>query len=78
MPSYRMSDYRTGAELLAAFNCKTREARLEQAVKALMQNLTDIHYEHHRIKLDERIDDRDVACSCMDAYRMGHEALKNV
>jgi hypothetical protein len=69
-------EYKSGADLLAAFNLTTREQKLEQAVKALMQELNSVHIEHHNQDLDEHLEDENIFCSCADAYRMGHEALK--
>jgi len=71
-----IQDYMTGAELLAQFNCTTREQKLEQAVKALMNQLNDLHIECNAQDLSQNIDNEDILCSCADAYRMGHEALK--
>lgn len=71
-----MSDYLTGAELLAGFGCNTREAKLEQAVKALMSELNDLHIECKAQSLWDNIDNPEIFCTCADAYRMGHEALK--
>ncbi len=71
-----MSDYKSGDDLLAAFELTTREQRLEQAVKAIMQELERLHKEHLRQSLKNNITNERVFCSCADAYRMGHEALK--
>lgn len=68
-------DYLTGAELLAAFNLTTKEQKLEQACKALMQELESIHHECKAQSLADNIDNPEVFCSCADAYRMGHTAL---
>lgn len=68
-------DFKTGSELLAAFNFPSREAKLEQAVKALMQQLDDIHREHKKQSLADNINNEEIFCSCADAYRMGHAAL---
>lgn len=69
-------DYMTGAELIAQFNLPTREAKLEQAVKALMEQLESLHVEHEEQSLAENLENPEIYCSCADAYRMGHEALK--
>ncbi|SRR5258707_14390923 len=71
-------DYMTGAELLAAWNLTTREEKLEQAVKALMQELESSHCVHEEQSLADNLENTKVSCSCADAYRMGHEALKIV
>jgi hypothetical protein len=68
--------FKTGAELLAAFDLHTREQKLEQSVRALMQELELIHSIYHNQSLQDTIDNPLVFCSCADAYRMGHEALK--
>jgi hypothetical protein len=71
-----MSYNQTGEQLLTAFYCKTREHKLEQAVMALMDNLNQLHIALHDQDLKENFANPDIACSCADAYRMGHEALK--
>lgn len=68
-------EYMSGGELLAQFNLPTRETKLEQAVKALMNELDRLHYEHEEQSLADNIDNQNVFCSCSDAYRMGHTAL---
>jgi hypothetical protein len=68
-------EYMTGSELLAQFNLPTREAKLEQAVKALMEQLEQLHLEHENQSLADNIDNQEVFCSCADAYRMAHTAL---
>lgn len=68
-------EYMSGGELLAAFKLTTREQKLEQAVKALMEELDRSHVEHKNQSLADNIDNQDVFCSCADAYRMGHTAL---
>lgn len=70
-------EYKSGADLLAAFNDTTREQRLERACKALMATLEDLHVDCHHQSLAENIDNEDIFCGCADAYRMGHEALKD-
>lgn len=70
-------DYMSGGELLAQFNLPTREAKLEQAVKALMSELDCLHYEHEEQSLADNIDNQAMFCSCADAYRMGHTALNS-
>lgn len=71
-----MSEYKSGAELLDAFEDKTREQKLERAVKALMDQLEYLHGELHLQSLADNINNKEMHCSCADAYRMGHEALK--
>ena len=70
------ADYISGAALLASWGCITREQKLEQAVKSLMAVLNEKHIEEHGQCLLEHLSDPDVFCSCAEAYRMGHEALK--
>lgn len=71
-----MTDYLTGAEILANWNCKTREDKLERACKALMEQLESLHLSHESQSLKDNLTNPTVFCSCADAYRMGHEALK--
>lgn len=70
------NDYKSGEELLAAFNCITREEKLTQAVKALMTEIERLHVEHKEQSLVENLTNTKIYCSCADAYRMGHEALQ--
>ncbi len=72
-----MSDYKSGDDLLAAFDLTTREQRLEQAVKAMMQELERLHREHLRQSLRNNVNNKHVFCSCADAYRMGYAALRS-
>lgn len=67
--------YITGQDLLTKFGCKTREEKLERAVKALMSELEDLHRATHRQSLKENLTNQEVFCSCADAYRMGDAAL---
>lgn len=69
-------EYKTGAELLDACGCQTREKKLEQACKALMEQLNGLHICEHKQDLSKLLTDQTVTCSCADAYRMGEEALK--
>jgi hypothetical protein len=69
-------EYKSGNELLEAFNATTREQKLERACRALMATLEDLHVDCHHQSLAENIDNEEVFCGCADAYRMGHEALK--
>jgi hypothetical protein len=71
-------DFQTGAQLLAAWDCKTREQKLERACMALMENLNELHAEHKKVDLSKHMGDQEISCSCADAYRMGHEALRFV
>ena len=64
--------FRSGAQLLAEWGCQSREQKLERACMALMEQLNEAHKE---CDLAEHLTDEAVACSCADAYRMGHEAL---
>lgn len=75
MTDYKEQEYMTGAELLTAFNLTSREQKLEQAVKALMQELDNLHCEHKNQSLADGIDNTEMFCSCADAYRIGHAAL---
>lgn len=65
-------DVRSGAQLLHEWGCVTREQKLERACLALMAALNDIHIEHK----GQDLTDPSHFCSCADAYKMGHEALK--
>lgn len=69
-------DYRTGQQLLAEWNCETREAKLERAVIALLATVEELHEEYKNQSLKDNLTDPEVYCSCADAYRMGMEALK--
>lgn len=71
-----MNNFKTGAELLAAFGKLTREQKLERAVTALMSEIDDLHVKYERTSLKEGLHDLNMFCSCIDAYRMGDEALK--
>lgn len=53
-----MSDYKTGAELLADFNCRTREQKLEHAVKAMLIELNMLHVEFHNQDLEDGLTDQ--------------------
>ncbi len=70
-----MRTYMDGEELLGQFNLITREQRLEQAVKALMEQLDNLHKIHQIQSLANNLTNPKVFCSCADAYRMGHAAL---
>ena len=70
------NEYRSGASLLAAWSAQTREAKLERACKALMAELERLHIEYEEQSLAENINNPSIYCSCADAYRMGHEALR--
>lgn len=70
------SEFRSGAALLAAWGCTTREQKLERAVKALMSEINELHGNIHGHQLRGNEANEDIFCSCIDAYRMGHEALK--
>lgn len=76
MPQDNDPMYHNGEQLLAAFGCKTREEKLECAVIALMRELNDAHIYHHGESLEDNLTTTSQFCSCADAYRMGHEALK--
>lgn len=64
----------TGASLLAAWGCKSRKAKMERAILALMDQLDMLHFETHRTELSKGLAKQ--TCSCADAYKMGKEALK--
>jgi hypothetical protein len=68
--------FRTGAQLLSEWGCKSREQRLERACAALMEQLNEIHKNHHGQNLFEHLTAHYVDCSCADASRMGFEAIK--
>ena len=68
--------FRSGAQLLAEWGCKSHEQKLERACAALMDGLNDLHKQHKNCDLAEHLSDESTSCSCADAYRMGHEALK--
>mgnify|MGYP000890613416 CR=1 FL=1 len=68
--------YKSGDDLLRAFNPQSREAKLEQAIRALMAELESLHCKYLHQSLHDNLDNPDVFCSCADAYRMGHAALK--
>lgn len=70
------NEYQSGAALLAAHGCTTREEKLTVACRALMQELENLHVEYEDQSLADSVDDRDVFCGCADAYRMGREALR--
>ena len=70
-----MRTYMDGEELLSQFDLTTREQRLEQAVKALMHVLDNLHWDYHKQSLAENLTNPKVFCSCADAYRMGAAAL---
>ncbi len=70
-----MRTYMDGEELLGQFDLTTREQRLEQAVKALMDALDTLHKIHQAQSLDDNLTNPKVFCSCADAYRMGAAAL---
>ena len=76
MHSDDFDEYKSGADLLAAFNYNSREKKLAQACKALMEELNAYHIKTHNLCLHDNLTNRDVFCSCADAYRMGYEALK--
>ena len=42
-----------------------------------MQHLNNLHVQLHSQNLKHHLDDPEIFCSCADAYRMGHEALKD-
>lgn len=69
------SEYKSGEELLADWECKTKEEKLIRAVKALMENLERLHVNHNNQSLSENLHNPNVYCSCADAYRMGYAAL---
>lgn len=69
---------KTGAQLLEEWKCNTREEKLERAVMALMENLETNHQAATGQSLADNLNNDDVFCSCADAYRMGHEALKRL
>lgn len=77
MPTINDNDemFQTGAQLLAAWGCRTREQKLERACMALMEELNSLHIERKDIDLAAHLTNQNVSCSCADAYRMGHEAL---
>ncbi len=70
-------DFQTGAQLLAAWGCKTREEKLERACIALMHVLNVLHSDHMLRDLSVHLNDPITTCSCADAFRMGHEAINN-
>lgn len=70
------TEYRSGAALLSAFGTETREQKLERACKAMMTQLDDLHVHHKKQSLAGNVENHGIFCSCADAYRMGHEALK--
>lgn len=76
MANDNSQEFRTGAALLAHWGCFNREQKLEQACKALMAIINEDHETRHGQDLAKTLDDPNVFCSCADAYRMGHEALK--
>ena len=70
------TNYRTGEQLLNQWGCFNREQKLEQACRALMQELNSLHTAHKKQNLKLELHNPHVFCSCADAYRMGEEALK--
>lgn len=69
-------EFKTGAQLLAEWGCETRESKLECACVALMETIEELHQKREGQPLKESIADQSVTCSCADAYRMGHEAIR--
>jgi hypothetical protein len=69
-------EYQSGAALFAGFGLVTREQKLEQAVRALLETVDELHVECKDQSLADNLTNEEVFCSCADAYRMGHEALK--
>jgi hypothetical protein len=43
--------YRNGTELLAAWNCDSRESKLERACLALLQAIEELHVRHEQQSL---------------------------
>lgn len=70
------SEYRSGAQLFAAWKCETKEAKLKRACIALMNELNELHEKHEKQSLKNNLNNQNIYCSCADAYRMGHEALR--
>lgn len=68
-------DFQTGAQLLAAWGCDTREQKLERACLALMHSLNLLHRQYMDRDLRDHINDPITMCSCADAFRMGAAAL---
>lgn len=68
--------FKTGSDLLQSWGCETREDKLERACSTLMGIIEAIHTSHHGQSLKANINNSAIYCSCADAYRMGHEALK--
>lgn len=77
MSNDKSREYQSGGALLAQWGCLSREQKLERACRALMQELNSTHIDYHGQDLSRTLEDKDVFCSCADAYRMGHEALKS-
>ena len=75
MPKHEL-DFRSGEQLLRQWGCRTNEDRLHFACSALMNQLDQLHMEKHGQSLKNNLNNEEVFCSCADAYRMGHEALK--
>lgn len=73
--NYNDGTYRSGAQLLSEWGCKTREAKLARACAALMEQLNQKHKDHDDLDLSKHLTDEGISCSCADAYRMGYEAL---
>lgn len=70
-------EYISGAQLFAQLlDNPTHEQKLEFAIIALMERLDSLHWEHKQQSLADNLYSKDVFCSCADAYRLGHEALK--
>jgi hypothetical protein len=67
--------FRTGAQLLADFECRTREQKLERACIALLGALDDLHVRHEHQSLEQNLTNQKIVCSCADAYRMGNAAV---
>lgn len=71
-----ITPFKTGSDLLNSWHCESREDKLERACSALMSILEDIHTSHRGQSLKANVTNPAIYCSCADAYRMGHEALK--
>lgn len=69
-------EYQSGAALLASWKCTTREQKLEQACKALMQEIENLHCVHKKQSLIANLTNPNIFCGCADAYRMGCEAIQ--
>jgi hypothetical protein len=77
MSNDNSQEYQSGATLLASWNCRTKEEKFQRAVMALMEQLNELHLDIHGQDLEMNLENEEVLCSCADAYRMGHEALKH-